>query len=136
MRNALWLLVVIVLGMPACGDMRDEAEREAAPDVAARGDADDTGRNARDRAEDARTPIDQSNDERELELTRQIRQQIMEGDFSTDAENVKVITDEGVVTLRGAVESDGERNAIVEIARRSSSGLGFRVDDQLEVARN
>ena len=135
MRNRLWLLVVIVLGMAACGDTRD-AGHEAAPDVAARGDADDTGRNTRDRDDDVRTPIDQSNDERELELTRQIRKQIMDGDFSTDAENVKVITEEGVVTLRGPVESDAERVAIVEIARRSSGRLGVRVDDQLEVARN
>jgi hyperosmotically inducible periplasmic protein len=110
-----------------------EGQPGAGPDVAQR-EADDTGVNVRDRGEEAKTPFDQSNAERDIELTRQIRQQIVEGDFSTDAENVKVITEQGVVTLRGPVESDAERQAIVEIARGVAGGA--RVEDQLEVARN
>ena len=55
--------------------------------------------------------------------------------FSTDAENVKVITDQGVVTLRGPVETEEERHAIVAIARDTATP-GARVDDQLEVARD
>lgn len=136
MRNQLWLLAALVLGLAACGEAPDaDARSDApAPDLAARQDADDTGLNARDRDSDAKTPLDQSNAERDVEITRQIRQQIVEGDFSTDAENVKVITDDGVVTLRGPVESDQEKRAIVEIARRVAGD--FRVEDQLEVARN
>jgi hypothetical protein len=137
MGNRLWLLVVIALGLAACGETRDfEGEPGApAPDVAARADdADDTGLNTRDRDEDTKTPLDQSNAERDLELTRQIRQQIMDGGFSTDAENVKVITEQGRVTLRGPVENEEEKLAIVAIARGVAGGA--EVDDQLEVARD
>ena len=136
MRTLPWLLFVMVFGLAACGDVRDAEGRSGAPepDVAARPDADDTARNTRDRGEDTRTPLDQSNEERDLEVTRQIRAQIVDGDFSTDAENVKVITEQGVVTLRGPVESDEERQAIVEIARRYAGNA--RIDDQLEVARD
>ena len=141
MQNRLALLAGIALGLAACGDAQD-TEREVMaqrPDVAARPDAvadaprdaDDTGVNTRDRGEDAKTPLDQSNAERDLELTRQIRQQIMDAGLSTDAENVKVITDGGVVTLRGPVESEEERQAIVAIARGIAGG---QVDNQLEVA--
>lgn len=134
MRNQLSLLIALALGLAACGETRDmEGQSGAGPDVAQR-EADDTGVNVRDRGEEAKTPFDQSNAERDIELTRQIRQQIVEGDFSTDAENVKVITEQGVVTLRGPVESDAERQAIVEIARGVAGGA--RVEDQLEVARN
>lgn len=133
MRIQLLLFVVTALALAACGEARDVEGPGAAPDVAARGEADDTGVNVRDRGGETQTPFDQSNEERDVELTRQIRQQIVEGDFSMNAENVKVITEQGVVTLRGPVESEAERQAIVEIARVAGAA---RVDDQLEVARN
>jgi len=139
MRSRLCLVVGIALGLAACGEGRDVADEPGAPapDVAARGDtedADDTGVNVRDRGEGATTPLDQSNAERDLELTQRIRQQIMEGGFSTDAENVKVITQQGLVTLRGPVESEQEKQAIVAIARGVAGAA--RVEDQLEVARD
>jgi osmotically-inducible protein OsmY len=137
MRAAFWLLLILALA--ACGESGDVGTEPGAPapDVAARGeapDADDTGTNVRDRDEGATTPLDQSNEERDLEVTQQIRQQILEGDFSTDAENVKVITQQGVVTLRGPVESEAEKQAIVAIARDVAGAA--RVEDQLEVARD
>jgi osmotically-inducible protein OsmY len=52
--------------------------------------------------------------------------------LSFDAKNVKVITAEGVVTLRGAVGSEAERARIESIARAVSDVQ--RVDYQLEVA--
>ena len=54
--------------------------------------------------------------------------------LSFDARNVKVVTEGGVVTLRGPVRSDDEKAAIVEIATRTAGVT--RVDDQLEVARD
>src|SRR5262245_52398123 len=145
MKRRLALLAGLALGLAACGDTRDTGPGAMgeAPDVAARPgavdtaqnappDADDTARNARDREADARTPLDQSNAGRDLELTRQIRQQLVAGDFSTDAENVKVITEGGRVTLRGPVQSEQERQAVVEIARTVAGG---QVDDQLAVSR-
>jgi hyperosmotically inducible periplasmic protein len=98
-------------------------------------DADDTGVNQRDRAPGAVTPMDQGNSSQDLEVTRQIRQGITSDDsLSTDARNVKIITDGGVVVLRGPVETAQEKAAIVAIATRTPGVT--RVDDQLEVARD
>ena len=106
------------------------ADRPAEPP-----DADDTEINERDRAASAVTPMDQSNEERDLEVTREIREAITADDsLSTDAQNVKVVTQAGVVVLRGPVESDQEKAAILAIAMRTA-GVS-RVDDQLEVARD
>lgn len=57
-----------------------------------------------------------------LQITRAIRQQIIERkDLSTAAKNVKVITDDaGSVTLRGPVKTDNERKEIEQIARNNA----------------
>src|SRR4030095_3433382 len=69
-------------------------------------DADNTKRNVRDRQPDSVTPLDQGSSEADLQTTRRIRQEIMalEG-LSLNARNVKVITANGRVTLRGPVKS-------------------------------
>lgn len=145
----LWMVGITALALAACdrpmGDPTAEARRDA--ETLARADrpaeqaaadlpdADDTGINTRDRAADAVTPMDQSNEERDLEVTREIREAITADDsLSTDAQNVKIVTEAGVVVLRGPVESDQEKAAIVAIAMRTA-GVS-RVDDQLEVARD
>ena len=95
-------------------------------------DADNTGKNVRDREERTLTPMDQSNKKEDLDLTANIRKALMDDDtLSTNARNVKIITRDGVVTLRGPVESDQER---VAIARTAQSVAGVRrVDNQLEI---
>ena len=50
--------------------------------------------------------------------------------LSTTAKNIKIITVNGTVTLRGPVETAGERLSIVEKANTVANG---RVDNQLEV---
>jgi hyperosmotically inducible periplasmic protein len=97
-------------------------------------DADNTGRNARDRGSTL-TPMSQSENELDRSITQKIRQSIVdEGNFSTNAKNVKIITANGVVTLRGVVNNDAERN---EVGRRARSISGVRnVDNQLEVIRD
>lgn len=135
----LWMVGIGALAL-ACdrpvADARRDAETLAQADrPTEQPDADDTGINARDRAAGAVTPMDQSNEERDLEVTREIREAITADDsLSTDAQNVKVVTQAGVVVLRGPVESDQEKAAIVAIATRTA-GVS-RVDDQLEVARD
>jgi len=95
-------------------------------------DANNTGRNARDRSGDTVTPGDQSNNQSDLEITRGIRRALSTNDqFSTDAKNIKVITANGKVTLRGPVKSDEEKQA-VRAAAQSAAG-NATVDDQLEV---
>jgi hyperosmotically inducible protein len=52
--------------------------------------------------------------------------------MSTDAKNVKIITENGRVTLRGPVKSADEKSQIEKIAS-DVAGEG-KVDSQLEVA--
>jgi osmotically-inducible protein OsmY len=95
--------------------------------------ADNTGRNVRDRDDKTLTSGDQSETEADRELTQKIRQAVVEDDsLSMTAHNIKIITVDGVVTLRGPVKSAQERNAIGAKAVKIA-GAG-KVKNQLETA--
>lgn len=95
-------------------------------------DADNTARNERDRNASTLTPIDQGNSEADVNTTAQIRKEIIAAkDMSINAQNVKIITNSGKVTLRGPVNSDTEKRLIGEIADRVATAAN--VTNQLEV---
>ena len=94
--------------------------------------ADNTARNVRDRDERTATPLDQGESAGDRDITQHIRQAVVDNDqLSTNAHNVKIITQDGVVTLRGPVNSAQEKSTIVAMAH-NAPGVK-RVDDQLEV---
>jgi len=97
-------------------------------------DADNTARNVRDRSDTTLTPLDQGTSEGDVLITRRIRQEILarEG-LSANARNVKVITVNGRVTLRGPVNDASEKEAINAIATRLAAN--GNVDNQIEVKR-
>jgi len=98
-------------------------------------DADNTGRNVRDRDETAKTPTDQGNSEADRNITAHIRKEIVSNDgLSTNAHNVKIITTDGIVTLRGPVKSTQEKAWVAAAAHRAPGVK--RVDNQLEIERN
>jgi hyperosmotically inducible periplasmic protein len=73
---------------------------------------DNTKMNQADR-NDQPTADQQENNRSDRELTQHIRQAIMEDkSLSTYAHNVKIISQNGVVTLKGPVRSDDEKRAI------------------------
>ena len=87
---------------------------------------DNTGRNVRDRGGDTVTPGDQSNNKADLNLTQQIRRTIMaDKSLSMNAKNVKIITMNGVVTLRGPVNTPREK-ATIEAKAQSIAGAQRR----------
>jgi osmotically-inducible protein OsmY len=95
-------------------------------------EADNTARNERDRDGSTATPLDQGNAEGDLRIVEDIREALVDNDeLSVNAHNVKVICVDGLVTLRGPVESTAERTTIESIAK-GVSGV-TRVDNQLEV---
>jgi osmotically-inducible protein OsmY len=95
---------------------------------------DNTGRNVRDRGGDTMTPGDQSNDKADLNLTQQIRKAIMSDEsLSTNAKNVKIITANGLVTLRGPVNTLQEKTTI-EAKAQSIAGAS-NVESQLEIVQ-
>src|ERR1700684_3491168 len=95
--------------------------------------ADNTSINQRDRGNETLTPIDQSNKPSDLKLTREIRRAIVkDNDLSIDAKNIKIITIDGAVTLRGPVKTEQEK---ADIAAKAAQLAGdSNVHNQLEVA--
>ena len=80
---------------------------------------------------DALTPMDQSNKERDVKLTQEIRQAVMAEDrLSFTSKNVKIIAIEGLVTLRGEVPSKLERDLVRTIAQKIAGKK--MVHDELE----
>ena len=68
----------------------------------------------------------------DIEISASIRRAIMDqAGMSTNAQNCKIITEAGVVTLRGVVDSQGEKDAIASIAHTTPGVL--RVVDELQV---
>jgi len=92
-----------------------------------------SGTNVRDRDSNSITPFSQSNKPADIEMTRQIRRALMaDKSLSTTARNVKVITIDGTVTLRGPVNSEYEKTVVANKAQQVA-GAGH-VNDQLEIA--
>ena len=78
--------------------------------------------------------MDQGNGSADLKITQQIRQAVVaDSSLSFTAKNVKIITSNGRVTLRGPVNSDQERQAIDASARKVAGATN--VDNQLEVKK-
>jgi len=94
---------------------------------------DNTAVNQRDADGATKTPIDQNENQADINTTAEIRKRILDTkDMSVNARNAKVITANGKVTLRGPVDSEAERETIGKIAA-DVAGAG-NVDNQLELA--
>ena len=98
-------------------------------------DADNTDRNERDRHGDTLTPLDQGKSEADRTITQQIRKAVVGDDnLSTNAHNIKIITVDGAVTLRGPVKTAKEKETVEALAQKAT---GVKtVDNQLEVERD
>lgn len=95
---------------------------------------DNSAQNARDKNNETMTPMDQSNDPADIDLTKRIRQAVeADKNLSTDAKNVKIITVDHVVWLRGPVKSVQEKKDIASMADEIAGKKNVR--NQLEVAR-
>jgi len=95
--------------------------------------ADNSGKNVRDRQDTTATSGDQSNAKSDVAIKQAIRKAVMaDKKLSTNAHNVKIITANGAVTLRGPVNNTEEKRNIGEKAKHA---VGVKsVDNQLEIA--
>ena len=108
-----------------------QAERNAAIYLAADSALENTEINVRDKDNATLTPEDQKETESDIKITADIRQAIIKNkSLSVDAQNVKIITRNGVVTLRGPVASEAESMKLQKIAKKTRGVV--RVDNQLE----
>ena len=93
---------------------------------------DNTATNERDRSGETQTSGDQSNSSTDLKITQAIRQALMkDSELSMTAKNIKIITDNGQVTLRGPVKNAQEKAKIDQLARSAAGGA--KIIDQLDV---
>jgi hyperosmotically inducible protein len=94
--------------------------------------ADNTGKNQRDRSGETRTSDDQSNTPEDLKITAAIRRAVGADDsLSMTAKNVKVVTVNEMVTLRGPVNTAEEKTKIEQLAQSAAGNV--KIDNQLEV---
>jgi osmotically-inducible protein OsmY len=94
--------------------------------------ADNTAKNKRDASGETQTSGDQSNKPEDIKITADIRRAVVaEKSLSMTAKNVKIITADGMVTLRGPVNSAEEKATIAKLAK-SAAGEA-KIDNQLEV---
>lgn len=93
---------------------------------------DNSAVNVRDRNPAAMTAGQQSNAKSDVELTREIRRAVVKDhSLSMMAHNVKIVSANGSVTLRGPVKTEEEKTAIASKAQTIAGA--DKVDNQLEV---
>jgi hyperosmotically inducible periplasmic protein len=95
--------------------------------------ADNTKINQRDKNPSEPTADQQKNAPNDRELTRQIRKALVDDkSLSTYAHNIKVVVQNGQVTLKGPVRSEDEKKS-AEAAATAVAGTG-KVTNELEIA--
>ena len=124
---AIAVLVVGLAGGAGAADRSTTGQAAQYP-------ADNSGRNVRDQQSDTLTATDQSGSPSDIALSQKIRQQIVaDQSLSTMAHNVKIITVNGVVTLRGPVKTPSEKQKVAAAATQIAGRGNVRND--LEIAQ-
>ena len=128
---SILLCAALFAAVNVVGCSKERADEKVAQTPA----PDNSGTNVRDRDNQTKTAGDQSESEADRTISQNIRQSLTSDDsLSTNGKNVKVITVDGKVTLRGPVKSDQEKAAI---AAKAQQVAGVKnVDNQLEIASN
>lgn len=131
-RSVNLFLCGVTLCVASCNREQPGRTGTAAEQPAEQYAADNTGQNVRDKDNTSLTPLDQSEKKDDVRITQEIRKWTHENDaLSGDARNVKIITVDGVVTLRGPVLTQQERSSLVKKAQDTPGVI--KVADQLEV---
>jgi osmotically-inducible protein OsmY len=104
----------LLLGSGAFALAQEPTSQPTAPD--------NTKVNERDRSQNEPTADQQKDNRSDRDITQQIRQSIVKDkSLSTYAHNIKIVTKDGQVTLKGPVRSEDEKKAIeakaAEVAR-------------------
>ena len=136
-RTVLAAALALVLSSPVYAAEPEPTTSPAAADRTAVSDAkpaDNSTHNSRDVAGGNLTPLDQSHANADVEITRSIRKMLVDDDtLGTNAQNVKVVTIDGKVTLRGPVATADEQARVVAIAKQAAGA--DRVANELQVIK-
>ena len=122
-------LVVVLAG---CNDSsRLGTDSTAVATDAENARRDNTAVNVRDRSDTVKTPIDQNENQNDIDITANIRKRVVDTHMSVNAQNAKIITQDGKVTLRGPVASLDEKSKMEQLAQEGAGPTN--VVNQLEV---
>ena len=123
----------LILAFLIVGCSKNEQSKNDQPSETAVVAADNSGGNDRDRNDATKTSGDQSESEADRTISQNIRQAVGADDsVSTNGKNVKIVTVDGTVTLRGPVKSEKEKT---NIGAKAQQVAGVKsVDNQLEIA--
>ncbi|WP_263359792.1 BON domain-containing protein [Acidicapsa ligni] len=114
--STLALASLCVISFPGYG--QDQSTPSTAPDNSAKNKKHDI------------TADKQTNASADLQVTAQIRKAIIaEKSLSTYAHNVKIITLNGMVTLKGPVKSDSEKQTVADLAAKAAGGADRITND-------
>lgn len=94
---------------------------------------DNSARNERDMGTKTLTPLDQGTGDADIKLTKDVRSAVVGSDLSFNAKNIKIISKDAQVTLRGVVESKEEHEAVLRIAKEAAGSA--KLVDELEVKK-
>jgi len=128
MRIAIGLGLVALLSCSAVLAQSDDSNFQKSQQKA----PNNSSKNQRDEKLAKVTAEDQSNTKSDLEITSYLRKQIMaKKGLSVDAQNVKIITENGALMLRGPVASQQEKDCIGDMAKECCGARSYT--NQLEV---
>jgi hyperosmotically inducible protein len=122
MRLAVILSIAGLVTLPAFSYGQDQTK------------ADNTKINQRDRSTAATTADQQKENKSDRELAKQIRRAIVQDkSLSTYAHNIKVVSENGTVTLKGPVRSEEEKKAI---EAKAAEIAGKNMNSEISVVPN
>lgn len=129
-------LILALLGSQGALWAQDTPETQEPADKSAQAAPDNTAKNQRDRSNSEVTADQQKENKSDRELARQIRRVLVEDkSLSTYAHNIKVIAQNGQVTLKGPVKSDEEKQTVEAKAAQVAGGVD-RIKSEIEVTPN
>ena len=133
MKTKSLALSIILLGAPALAGEPDGTGAKSKVDGGAGvQEADNTGINKRDNHAAEPTAGQQGNANSDVDLTAKIRRSIVsDKSLSTNAHNVKIIAQNGSVTLKGPVQSEAAKHTIEQ--RASSIAGQSNVKSEIDV---
>jgi hyperosmotically inducible periplasmic protein len=123
-------LIALLIGLGSVGIVWAQQDQPADPQAP----ADNTKVNQRDREKTEPTADQQKENKSDRELARQVRRALVKDkSLSTYAHNIKVIARDGVVTLKGPVRSDEEKQAVEAKAAEAAGGTE-KIKSEVEVS--
>jgi hyperosmotically inducible periplasmic protein len=133
MMTRLFLVLLTLTGSLLLVSFTAQAKQQDVAIYLAAGSAlENTERNVRDKDGTTLTPDDQKGDKKDVKITTKIRKALVNDKLlSVNAQNIKIITSNRIVTLRGIVENADESTKLEQIAKKTRGVL--RVENQLEI---